>query len=87
MANRKYLDPAYSLIMKFGSEGLWSGIKVVAAATDTDPSRVYRWMRPKNKGGTGGLIPSDRQKQLFDYAQKKQLPVEPSDFFGGARAA
>ena len=88
MANREYLEPAYSLIKKFGGpKGLWSGIKVVAAVTRSDPSRVYRWMRPKSKGGTGGLIPSDRQKQLFDYARKNKLPVKPGDFFGEARAA
>ena len=88
MANREYLEPAYSLIKKFGGpKGLWSGIKVVAAVTRSDPSRVYRWMRPKEKGGTGGLIPSDRQKALLDYARENKLRVKADDFFGESRAA
>lgn len=84
----KYMDPAYSLILKFSPSGqLGKGIDAVAAITGADRTRVYRWMRPRDKGGTGGLIPSRQQKKLFDYAQRKKLPVEPSDFFGGAKAA
>ncbi len=88
MANRKYLQPAYGVIMRFGGpEGkLTVGVETVAAITKRDPSWVYRWMYPKERGGTGGLIPSREQKKLFDYAQKKRLPLEPEDFFS-ARAA
>lgn len=87
MANRKYLDPAYSLILKFAPEGrLKSGIDRVAAITGRDPTRVFRWMLPKSRGGTGGEIPHEPRKKLYAYAQRKRLPVEPGDFFE-ARAA
>lgn len=86
----KYLDPAYSLIMKFaGPSGrLSKGIDNVAAVAGVDRTRVYRWMRPREKGGTGGLIPTKQQMKLLEHAQGAQLPVGPSDFFGSeARAA
>lgn len=88
MSDTKYMEPAYSLILKFSPSGqLGKGIDAVAEITGADRTRVYRWMRPRDKGGTGGLIPSRQQKKLFEYAQRKKLPVEPGDFFGGARAA
>ena len=89
MTNHKYLDPAYSVIRKFaGPEGkLSEGIDAVAAITKADRTRVYRWMRPREKGGTGGLIPSQQQKKLFEHAKENRLPLKPGDFFGGVRAA
>ena len=88
MPNRKYLDPAYSIIMKFsGPTGkLAQGIDAVARITGKDRTRVYRWMRPKAKGGTGGRIPGEQQDVLYDYARRRRVPLEPKDFFG-ARAA
>lgn len=89
MANRKYLNPAHALILKFsGPDGtLHKGIEAVAAITGADPTRVYRWMRPKEKGGTGGMIPNRHADKLLDHARRKRLPVEAGDFFSGARAA
>lgn len=87
MAN-KYLNPAYGVIVRFGGPDgkLSKGIDAVAEITGRTPSWVYRWMLPKERGGTGGLIPSKEQKKLFDHARKKQMPLEPEDFFS-ARAA
>jgi hypothetical protein len=84
MANRKYLEPAHSLIRKFGGpeRDLSAGIRAVAAIADVHTTRVYRWMVPKAQGGTGGLIPAARQQRLLEYAKKQRLPVEPGDFFG-----
>jgi hypothetical protein len=90
MANRsKYLDPAYSVIMRFGGPDgrLSKAISAVAAITDRSPSRVYLWMRPEGKGGTGGFIPGEPQRQLLEYARKTETPLSPSDFFNEARAA
>jgi hypothetical protein len=83
--SKKYLDPAYSLILRFSPTGeLSKGIDSVAAITGADRTRVYRWMRPKDVGGTGGLIPSRQQKKLFEHAKETNLRVELSDFFGWA---
>src|SRR5262245_50782379 len=89
MANHKYLDPAYSVIRKFsGPEGkLGSGIDEVARITGVHRTRVYRWMRPAEKGGTGGFIPNPHDRTLIDYARETKMPLRPADFFSPARAA
>jgi hypothetical protein len=87
MRDPRYHDPAYSLIEKF-AEGrrLGKGIDAVAEITGVSRVQVYRWMRPKAKGGTEGMIPSQHLKAMFEYASRKRLPVRPADFFG-VRAA
>lgn len=88
MANRKYLNPAYGVIVRFGGpEGkLSQGIAAVARITGSTESWVYRWMLPRQRGGTDGRIPSKAQGKLFEYARKKQVPLGAEDFFS-ARAA
>lgn len=84
-----YLDPAHSVIRKFSdpSGKLSRSIRRVAEITGASHTRVYRWMLPKEKGGTGGLIPSNQQVKLFQYAQREQIPLSPSDFFEAAHEA
>jgi hypothetical protein len=86
---REYLNPAYSLILKFADGGeLSKGIDRIAKVTGTNRVSVKRWMRPKEKGGTEGLIPTRQQRKLLEYAQRASLPIEPRDFFADeARAA
>ena len=43
---------AKNIIDKFG------GIKALAEAIGKDPATIYRWTYPKEKGGTGGIVPS-----------------------------
>lgn len=89
MANRTYLDPAYSLILKFGGPNgkLAHGIDAVAAIVGRDRTSVYRWMLPEEKGGTGGFVPAQAQRRLAEYSKKSRAPSWLKDFFGGARAA
>ncbi len=87
---RKYLDPAHSLIRKFsGPDGkLGHGIDAVAAIVGRDRTNVYRWMIPTEKGGTGGFIPGPAQRRLSEYAQKSRGAHDwLKEFFGGAKAA
>lgn len=84
----KYLEPAHTLILKFAPNGkLSAGIDLVAEVTGTDRTSVYRWMRPKDKGGTGGVVPTKKQQQLFEYARREHIPIQTSDFFGEVYAA
>lgn len=46
----EHLEPARTVIAKIG-------VDKVAEITGKHVSRVYRWMYPKSRGGTGGLIP------------------------------
>lgn len=73
-----YLDPARTIIERVG------GVRAAAEATGKNRTRVYRWMRPKDVGGTDGLIPSRYHRDLLDYARKNNLPLTPDDFFCAA---
>ena len=52
MTQRFHLDPAAAAIAILGGTG------IVSKITGIDRSQVWRWMQPRNKGGTGGLIPA-----------------------------
>ena len=85
---QKYLEPAHTLIRKFARDGkLSAGIDLISEITGSDRTSVYRWMRPKEKGGTGGLVPTKQQMKLLDYAQRARIPLQASDFFGDAQHA
>jgi hypothetical protein len=86
MRERIYLEPAHGVVRKFSDPNgkLSSGIKRVACIAGVDTTRVYRWMFPKERGGTGGIIPLHAQMKLFEHAKREQIPLSPSDFFGAS---
>lgn len=73
------LNPAKSIISKLG------GAPAVAEITGKHPSRVYRWMQPKEAGGTGGLIPNKEAMKILDAASKRGVALDPSEFFAVPR--
>jgi transposase len=84
----KYLEPAHTVIRKFAVNGkLSSGIDLISEITGSDRTSVYRWMRPKEKGGTGGLVPTKQQPKLLEYAKENRLALATADFFGVAHEA
>jgi len=72
--NTDYLEPARTVIGKIGTHR-------VAAVTGKHVSRVYRWMYPKSRGGTGGLIPQSDMPALLAYAIENQIDLSPAEFF------
>lgn len=87
MRTQQYLEPARSVILKFGDgKSLSDGIDAVARIVGRHRTRVYRWMLPAEKGGTGGIIPGRAQRLLFEYAKRERLDVEATDFFGAEAA-
>ena len=72
--NTDYLEPARTVIGKIGTQR-------VAAITGKHVSRVYRWMYPKSRGGTGGLIPQSDMPALLTYALENQIDLSPAEFF------
>ena len=66
--------PAENVIAKCG------GHQTVAEWLDVDLSRVYRWTYPRERGGTGGLIPSKHQRPLLERARLEGVQLEPADF-------
>lgn len=84
----KYLEPAHTVIRKFSPDGsLRAGIEVVSKVTGSDKTAVYRWMRPKKKGGTGGLVPTKQQPKLLEYAQHQQIPIQAAELIREVHAA
>jgi len=67
-------DPADRIIRKFG------GISVVARITGVTVHSVMRWRKLRERGGTGGLIPSRHNRALMEHAVANQLPITASDF-------
>lgn len=73
-----HLEPARSVIAKIG------GVEAVSAITGKHVSRVYRWMHPKEAGGTGGHIPLNHVPRLLSYAEANGIALTANDFFAQA---
>ena len=69
------VSPASRIIDKFG------GIDAVASAIGRHRSVVNRWLLPKDRGGTGGIVPGKHQATLLENAQKAGIELSPNDFF------
>jgi hypothetical protein len=71
------MEPASTIISICG------GVAAVAEMVGRDETRVRRWTYPKDRGGTGGLVPSDCQQPLLEAARAKGLALTPENFFIG----
>lgn len=71
MDNSAPLEPAAHVIEKCG------GIDATASLAGLHRSVVNRWQRPKDVGGTGGLVPAKHQPVLIANNPK----LSPDDFF------
>lgn len=74
MNTKTHLEPAATIINRFGGPG------EVEAITKASRTRVYRWMQPKERGGTGGLIPMVHAVKLIAEARKKGIEISLDDF-------
>lgn len=74
-------DPAQTVIEICG------GAREVARMVNRSYSRVLRWTYPKERGGTGGLIPSDVQNELLAAARAEGKDLRPEHFFRKDTAA
>lgn len=70
----EHLDPAKSVIATVG-------IEKVAEVTGKHVSRVYRWMYPKERGGTGGFIPNTDAALILQYARENGIDLSAEHFF------
>lgn len=69
------LEPAHTVITICG------GYAETARMSGRSEVRVRRWAYPREKGGTGGLIPSDCQQPLLDAARAEGKDLRPEHFF------
>ena len=67
-------EPAGTIVTKLGGPSIVAGIALVHR------TRVSNWMRPKEKGGTGGLIPQRYHRTLLDYAASNSIALTADEF-------
>lgn len=97
MNGSKYLNPAHRVVSKLGRGiidrnrrrferrpvTVWHYCLAVAGVVNLHPSMVYRWMRPRELGGTDGIVPDHHQHRLLNFARQHQLDLNAEDFFCG----
>lgn len=74
MKPEKFLNPAAAVIAKLG------GPQAVATALGKAIGAPYRWMAPREKGGTGGFIPHWLHADLLAYAASTGVELSAQDF-------
>jgi hypothetical protein len=60
---RAGMSPAQCVIDTFG------GVRAAARAADVNASTVCRWLQPRKRGGTGGLVPTVHHATLLEKAR------------------
>ncbi len=55
--------------------------RVVSQLLGVHRTRVYAWLRPISKGGTGGRIPTKHIPILLNEAKRIGAPIKAEDFF------
>lgn len=75
------MEPAKTIIQKLGGEA------VVSRITETAYTAPYRWQHPREKGGTGGVIPQRYHRTLLDYAQANDIPLSAEEFLQSREGA
>jgi len=75
------MEPAHSIIEALG------GPTEVARITGAHRTRVSNWKRPRDAGGTGGVIPFKYARKLLSAAQEKGIELKLEAFLPFEEAA
>lgn len=75
------MEPAKHIVFALG------GPSEVSRVVGVHRTRVSNWMRSKEKGGTGGLIPLKYVAQLLAFAKRKGVELSADDFIPVQEAA
>lgn len=57
------------------------GVDRLSKWANVSVTQVYRWDYPREKGGSGGVIPSAHHQPILDGARTDQIALTPADFF------
>ena len=68
------MEPARTIINALG------GVKATAEIVGLHRTRVSNWMRPRQSGGTGGIVPHWHIQKLLDHAERNGLGLTPHSF-------
>lgn len=72
------MTPADKVYAAF-DDGKHSPQQLIIKLTGIAPAEVYRWSKPKKKGGCDGLIPARWQSKLLWAAKKHKKKLSPID--------
>lgn len=75
------MDPASTIIEKIG------GFEVAAKVAKTAATTPYGWTKPREKGGTNGLIPQKYHPAILAYAKENGIRLKAEDFLPRRSAA
>ncbi|TBY40865.1 hypothetical protein E0H54_31750 [Rhizobium leguminosarum bv. viciae] len=67
-------EPANTIIIKF------KGLTSLAEITGVSVHTVMRWRMPKEKGGTGGVVPHWHIPAILHAAKERGIELTPADF-------
>jgi hypothetical protein len=67
------------IIKRFGNARRLAALMTKVTGQKCDPSRIYRWMHPRDKGGTGGLIPSSAMEAVLACARAAGIILSAAD--------
>ncbi len=70
------VDPAATVLARFGGAG------PLAQLLRLDRSAVHRWALPKQRGGSGGLIPARHHQRLLTLAAANGIALSAADLVG-----
>jgi hypothetical protein len=59
-----------------------SGPSVLAELTGVDRTTVWAWFRSVDRNGTGGLIPTNKQKLLYLSARRRGINLTAEQIIG-----
>lgn len=76
--SQKTASQAERIIRKFGGPRRLARV-LSAAGRHRDPATVYRWTYPKDRGGTGGVIPARSLKEIIHAARVEGVFLTPED--------
>lgn len=68
------MEPAHSIIAKF------NGPTAMSKLLGIHRTRVHSWKRPKEAGGTGGIVPQKYHVALLQHAKANGLDLRPEHF-------
>ena len=68
------MEPASKIVSALG------GARNVAEITGVHRTRVYGWMKPKEDGGTGGVIPYNHIPKIMAAAAQAGVALSGDDF-------
>lgn len=75
------MEPAHTIVKRLGGEARVSEI------TGTSGNAPYRWQYPREKGGTGGLIPQRYHRTLLNHARDEGVDLKAEDFLAAEEVA